>query len=72
MDCVKKMKEWKAVTGKNRKELAKLLDIPYRTLTEWERGTRCAPLYVIRYIDYYIKNEHLDIYPYVPEIDDYL
>ena len=34
-------------------------DIPYRTVTEWERGTRNAPDYVLRLLAYYIRMENL-------------
>ena len=51
-DTIKKLREQ---TGMNRKEFCEYLDIPYRTVTEWERGTRNAPDYVLRLISYYIE-----------------
>ncbi len=44
-------------TGMNRKEFAEWLCIPYRTMTEWERGTRQMPDYVFRLIAYKVMNE---------------
>lgn len=51
-DTIKKLREQ---TGMNRKEFCEYLNIPYRTVTEWERGTRNAPDYVLRLISYYIE-----------------
>ncbi len=44
-------------TGMNRKEFAKWLDIPYRTMQEWELGRRAMPEYVLRLIAYKVYNE---------------
>ena len=43
-------------TGMNRKEFAEYLDIPYRTMQDWERDVRTMPAYVFSLIDelYYI------------------
>jgi DNA-binding transcriptional regulator YiaG len=41
-------------TGMNRAKFCDYFQIPYRTMTEWERGTRHAPPYVIRLLEYYI------------------
>lgn len=43
----------------NRKEFCEHFDIPYRTMTEWERGNSHAPEYLIRLLDYYIRMEGL-------------
>lgn len=53
---IKKLREF---TGMSRKEFCDMLDIPYRTVTEWERGTRNAPEYVLRLLAYYIRTEKL-------------
>ena len=45
-------------TGMNRKEFCEYFDIPYRTVTEWERGTRKMPDYVLRLLVYRIKMEN--------------
>ena len=44
-------------TGMNRKEFCEYFDIPYRTVTEWERGTRKMPDYVLRLLAYRVKME---------------
>lgn len=59
MDCCKKIKELRESTGMNRRELCEYFNIPYRTVTEWERDNRHAPEYVIRLLEYYIRMEKL-------------
>lgn len=59
MDCSKKIKELRESTGMNRREFCKYFDIPYRTVTEWERDNRHAPAYVLRLLEYYIRMEGL-------------
>ena len=50
-----RIKELRESTGLNRKEFCEKFDIPYRTVTEWERGNRNAPPYVIRLLEYYVR-----------------
>jgi len=57
MDCKSKIKELRAMTGMNRVEFCEYFQIPYRTVTEWERDNRHAPEYVLRLLEYYIRNE---------------
>ena len=45
--------------GLNRKEFCECFGIPYRTVTEWERGTRNAPDYLLRLLAYYIRMENM-------------
>ena len=59
MDCSKKIKELRESTGMNRKEFCDYFQIPYRTVTEWERDNLHAPEYVLRLLEYYIQNEKL-------------
>ena len=59
MDCSKKIKEFRESTGMNRREFCEYFDIPYRTVTEWERDNRHAPAYVLRLLEYYIRTENL-------------
>lgn len=59
MDCCKKIKELRESTGMNRREFCEYFNIPYRTVTEWERDNRHAPEYVIRLLEYYIRMEKL-------------
>ena len=60
MDCKDKIKELREKTGMNRKEFCEYFQIPYRTVTEWERGNRHAPEYVLRLLEYYIRIEKLE------------
>lgn len=46
-------------TGMTRKEFSEYFQIPYRTITEWERDNRHAPEYVLRLLEYYIRMEGL-------------
>lgn len=59
MDCKEKIRELRESTGLTRKEFCQYFQIPYRTVTEWELGNRHAPEYVLRLLEYYIKNEGL-------------
>ena len=59
MDYSKKIKELRESTGMNRREFCDYFNIPYRTVTEWERDNRHAPEYVIRLLEYYIRSEKL-------------
>ncbi len=45
--------------GMNRTEFSRYIDIPLRTLEEWEAGRRQMPDYVLRLITYYTKMERL-------------
>lgn len=60
MEFQKKIKELRESTGMNRKEFCEYFDIPYRTVTEWERDNRHAPDYVIRLLEYRINMEKLN------------
>ena len=55
-DMIKALRE---STGMNRKEFCEYFKIPYRTVTEWERGTRKMPDYVLRLLAYQIKMDNL-------------
>ena len=45
--------------GMNRTEFSGYMDIPLRTLEEWEAGRRQMPDYVLRLIVYYAKMQQL-------------
>lgn len=48
METKDKIKELRKSTGMNRKEFCKYFEIPYRTVTEWERETeRCRIMYYV-------------------------
>ena len=59
MEQSRKIKELRENTGMNRKEFCDYFQIPYRTVTEWERDNRHAPEYVVRLLEYYIRMEKL-------------
>ena len=60
MEDSNKIKELRQSTGMNRREFCDYFQIPYRTVTEWERGNRHAPDYLIRLMEYYIRMEKLE------------
>ena len=55
-----KMREIRELTGLNRKEFCEEFDIPYCTVSDWELEKRHAPEYVLRLLEYYIRNEKLN------------
>lgn len=57
-ECQLEIKRLRELSGMNRREFCDYFDIPYRTVTEWERGTRNAPSYVLRLLAYYIRMEN--------------
>ena len=59
MNHSKNIKELRERTGMNRREFCDYFQIPYRTVTEWERDNRHAPEYVLRLLEYYIRTEKL-------------
>ena len=59
MNQSKKIKELRESTGMNRREFCDYFEIPYRTVTEWERDNRHAPEYVLRLLEYYIRTQNL-------------
>ena len=70
MECSKKIKELRESTGMNRREFCEYFDIPYRTVTEWERDNRHAPEYVLRLLEHYIRMEKLAKENKVKKADD--
>ena len=55
----RQVKELREQMGMNRREFSEYFNIPYRTVTEWERDMRHAPDYVVRLLEYYIRMEKL-------------
>lgn len=49
--------EMREATGMTRKALSEYLKIPYRTMTDWERGERTMPDYVLRLMFYHLEAE---------------
>lgn len=59
METKDRIKALRESTGMNRKEFCEYFGIPYRTVTEWERGTRKMPDYVLRLLAYKTKMDNL-------------
>lgn len=58
-DQIQKLKEIREMAGMNRTQFSEYIEIPRRTLEEWEGGRRKAPDYVIRLIYYKVRMEQL-------------
>lgn len=56
---IKQLKNIRAELGMNRTEFARYVDIPLRTIEEWEAGRRQMPDYVLRLLTYYTKMERI-------------
>lgn len=50
------IKDIRSSMGMNMKEFAEYLEIPYRTLQNWENEVRKCPPYLLKLIEYYCKN----------------
>lgn len=59
MELSRRLKELRMETGLNRKLFADYLDIPIRTIEDWEAGRRKPPEYVARLISYRIRMEKI-------------
>lgn len=53
------LKESREMLGMNRTEFSRYMEIPLRTLEEWEAGRRQMPEYVLRLITYYVKTQQI-------------
>ena len=56
---ISSLKKAREDLGMNRTEFSRYMDIPLRTLEEWEAGRRQMPDYVLRLITYYVKTQRL-------------
>ena len=54
-----KLRQIREDLGMNRTQFSHYVDIPLRTLEEWEAGRRQMPDYVLRLLTYYTKMERL-------------
>lgn len=52
-----RFQELREITGMNRMDFAEYLNIPYRTMTEWEHNRRAMPEYVFSLIEYKVQAE---------------
>ena len=51
------IKEIRATTGLSQQKFGDWLGIPKRTLQNWEKKIATPPQYVVKLIEYYVKNE---------------
>jgi len=51
------LKQTRQSAGMNRSEFSRYMNIPLRTLEDWETGKRKMPDYVLRLIVYYVQME---------------
>ena len=56
---IRTLKEVRDILDVNRTEFSRYMDIPLRTLEEWEAGRRQMPEYVLRLIAYYVKTQRI-------------
>ena len=54
---IRRLKQIREDLGMNRTEFSLYMEIPLRTLEEWEAGRRKMPDYVLRLISYRVKVE---------------
>jgi DNA-binding transcriptional regulator YiaG len=57
MDDIKTLREAHKLS---RKQFTELLEIPYRTLQDWELGNRKCPDYIIKLIKFRLEHERGD------------
>ena len=56
---IRTLKKVREMLVMNRTEFSHYMNIPLRTLEEWEAGRRQMPDYVLRLITYYVKVQKL-------------
>lgn len=59
MEIADRIKALREETGMTRKDFAEHLEIPLRTMEDWEQGRRRPPEYIPRLISYQLKFEKL-------------
>lgn len=55
MDSV--LRDLRAMTGLSQKDFGEWLNIPTRTIEQWETGRRKPPKYVVELIEYKVRRE---------------
>lgn len=58
------IKEIRQSTGLSQSKFCDLLNIPIRTLKDWEQGLRKCPVYVAELIEYRVKHDRK-----IPKVD---
>lgn len=51
------IKEMRTATNLSQSKFANLVGISVRNIQDWEQGQRKPPEYVVRLIEYYLRNE---------------
>ena len=59
METADKIRELRERTGMTRKDFARHIGIPLRTVEDWEAGRRRPPEYIPRLISYQLRYEEL-------------
>ena len=59
LEQITTLKKIRETVNMNRSEFSRFMNIPVRTLEEWEAGRRKMPDYVLRLILYYSKMEKI-------------
>ena len=52
-------KELREQSGMNLTQFSKYFEIPYRTVQDWEYGKRKCPEYLLKLMQYKLKNERV-------------
>lgn len=52
------LKNIRAITGLSQRKFGEWLNIPLRTIEEWEAGRRNPPQYVVDLIEFKVKTEY--------------
>lgn len=53
------IKELRTQTGMSQQKFSDYLNIPKRTIEDWERDLHIPPVYVVELIEYKLRNENL-------------
>ena len=64
-DPAKQMQRIRKYAGMNRKEFSEWLNIPYRTMTDWELGNRTMPVYLLELIVYKVNPAGAQLAPFL-------
>ncbi len=56
---MKKLREIRDEAGMNRRQFSEYMEIPLRTMEEWESGRRKMPAYLLRLIEYKVRMEKI-------------
>lgn len=54
-----KIKELRTLAGMSQQKFSEYLNIPKRTIEDWERDLHLPPTYVVELIEYKLRNEKM-------------